>query len=807
MREGTMGRRRAALVMGTCVAMALAGCDMRDPGDATRTGDVAAASAADAGQALVASVGRLRRQQLEDAPMATTDARLRMPTLVAAAPDRGELARIAPAARPTTEGAWRWHRVDVSEAHALASLASGSMVLQTPSGERLTLDYAGHEEHAGGDWTWIGSVRGVAAGLDSAVVTFGARALFARIPQPGGKPPLAMMMRDGAVWLGETSWEALARWRPARSRDFAVPGVDGPQVEDASAMSLARDALARGTPGQATVDLIIGYSRSFRMLHGGTSQAVTRTNHLVALANRALETSRVDGRLRLLHATEVDYPDATSNEVALYELTGVNGYDVPRSLAQLHGPLRQAYGADLVALLRPFRLATSESCGNGWLLGQDGAQITPAWAIYGFSVSSDGFDQGWGCEDLTLAHELGHNMGLAHDRANSTDVGGTLWYGAYPWAFGYKTREPDGIGFADVMAYPDYGQPSVLAYSSPQLTHMGIPFGTPDDDAARALRLTMPAVARLLGTRVPDEHGAPHDVDGDGTSDVLVHDPGARTLALWRMQGQDVVAVPPQAHAAGLSPVATGDLDGDGRTDVLWRDGAGGLHLWSAWNDAWQEAAVGGPALPASTTILGAADFTGEGRDQLLLLDTAAQSIGYASVEVSGLVDRVQASLPPGATLAGSGDLDGDGRHDLLWLTGTRELVVWWSNAAFGEASATLAGGPLPQGWVLSGVGDVTGDGHADLVFFHDVRAQMMWWQMEGGEALARSAPRQTMRGTRLDAVGDFDGDGRTDALVRTRARELRVWTGDGNTLPFATQPIRRLSTATSRVLRPGVRG
>lgn len=809
MREDSTWGGRTALMMAVLAAAGLAGCG--SGGDAAApTAEAAEARplSTAATRALVANVARARRQQLDASPVAASRGAMPVPTLVAAAPDSGELARAVAGARSASEGAWRWHRVDVSEAHALASLSTGHMVLRTPSGERLTLDYARHEEHASGDWTWVGSVRELGTGLDRAVITFGAHAVFARIPQPGGRPPLALVMREGAVWLGETSREALARWRPPQSRDFAVPGVHARHADDAPAASaLARDAVARSTPGMATVDLIVGYSRSFRALHGGTPQAITRTHHLVALANGALEASQVDGRLRLLHTTEVDYPDGPANDIALYQLTGIPGYPVPPSLADLHGRLRQAHGADLVALLRPFQLATSGACGYGWLVGENGAPITPAWSIYGFSVSGDGFDQGWSCEELTLAHELGHNMGLAHDRENSQEDG-VLWSGAYPWAFGYKTRQPDGIGFADIMAYPDYGQPSVLAFSNPQLSYLGIPFGTPDDDASRALRLTMPAVAGFLGTQVPEGRRVPNDVDGNGTSDILVHDPAARTLAQWRMQGHQVDAAPaPQVHAAGLSPAATGDFDGDGRADVLWRSAGGELRLWHAAGDGWTESTVGGGVLPASTTIAGAADFNGDGRDELLLVDGAGGEVGYWTL-ADGSRTRV-ASAPghPDASPVASGDLDGDGRDDLLWMTGARELVVWWGNAPFGEAGTTLPGGPLAPGWTVGGIADVDGDGGGDLLFFHAAKAQSMWWAMNGAEVVARSAPRPGLRGTLLQAHGDFDGDGDTDLLVRTRARELRLWTSDGQVLPATTPGIRRLPSATSRVLGSGVPG
>jgi hypothetical protein len=68
------------------------------------------------------------------------------------------------------------------------------------------------------------------------------------------------------------------------------------------------------------------------------------------------------------------------------------------------------------------------------------------------------------------------------------------------------------------------------------------------------------------------------DVDGDGRADILWRDGGTGTLAIWRMNGLQVL----QAASLGVVPgnwivALTGAFNGDGLSDILWRDTASGV--------------------------------------------------------------------------------------------------------------------------------------------------------------------------------------------------------------------------------------
>ncbi|RPI67845.1 MAG: hypothetical protein EHM38_09260 [Geobacteraceae bacterium] len=128
--------------------------------------------------------------------------------------------------------------------------------------------------------------------------------------------------------------------------------------------------------------------------------------------------------------------------------------------------LRTLYGADQVALLRRF---VDEGCGLAWLL----QQVSDA--RYAYSVVHDGSNSAYSsCSELTFVHELGHNLGCQHDRANASVPG--------RFSYSYGFQDPDEA-FRTVMAYDCAGGcPRIHYFSNPDLTYQGKPVGISEND-------------------------------------------------------------------------------------------------------------------------------------------------------------------------------------------------------------------------------------------------------------------------------------------------------------------------------------
>ncbi|MFC5571477.1 reprolysin-like metallopeptidase, partial [Lysobacter yangpyeongensis] len=503
-------------------------------------------------------------------------------------PDRGELLDYADRRDVRQRGAYTWYPVNLSEDHALRAIATGEMRLRAPDGRTIALKYERHIEHPDGNWSWIGRT---ADGRD-AVLTFGETAAFGSIPNGDGLP-LRLTMQGGRSYLVEVDGSRIANinieaTRPTRTDSLKPPLA--PRLRVVTPFTTAAAQMAAADPNATpVVDVAVGYTNGFATSVGGQSAAVTRINNLVDTTNQAYANSQVNARVRLVHTMQVTYADATDNNVALEELTGYrNGSSIPVPAAlQPLRAARETYGADLVSLVRDFRTPENQGCGVAWILGFQQQPIDQSWSDFGYSVVSDGSDydetdkSNYYCRDETFAHELGHNMGSAHDRETSKGDNGVLdpdEYGRYPYSFGHKTSVGN---FFTVMAYGDSGQTSYRVFSNPRITFCGgQPCGVTDQaDNARSLSQTIPIIAQFRA-EISTESPVAHDYNGDGKSDVFWHNGNNGQNRIWYSAlSSSMINQTPLSTTWQV--VADGDLDGDGNTDILWRNAATGSNV--AW--------------------------------------------------------------------------------------------------------------------------------------------------------------------------------------------------------------------------------
>jgi hypothetical protein len=256
----------------------------------------------------------------------------------------------------------------------------------------------------------------------------------------------------------------------------------------------------------------------------------------------------------------------------------------------------------------------------------------------------------------------------------------------------------------------------------------------------------------------------------------------------------------------GATVVAVGDVDGDGRGDLLadalalGRDGGlGGMRLYR------QLFARGGPTVepaPAVRCPVGAArvaaagDVDGDGFADVAVAcavsrDAPAQPAAWVRVlhgSPNGLTRPEPLPLPeqgpPAETavrVASLGDLDGDGFSDLIaaWHRDgapSREALVWRGSArGFGTPEAlvppALPDPALPPeyfAWEVGALGDVDGDGRDEVALSLSDTALVLY---RGGSF---GAPEVVVRGDGLPVsffgyavpCGDVDGDGYVDVLV-----------------------------------------
>jgi peptidyl-Asp metalloendopeptidase len=205
--------------------------------------------------------------------------------------------------------------------------------------------------------------------------------------------------------------------------------------------------------GDAVVDLLVVYTSAAKTQEGGQAAMEALIALGVDSANQAYSNSQIAMQLRLVHTTEVAYTESGAIDADLTRLRSTTD----GIMDQVH-QLRDQHNADLVALIVD---NGGGFCGIAYVMA-NGPRA--GFASSAFSVTARD------CVVTdTLAHELGHNMGNAHDRA----TGGT---GVYPYSYGYR----DEIGkFRTIMAYacPTVPCPRVKFFSNPRLLYNGRPLG------------------------------------------------------------------------------------------------------------------------------------------------------------------------------------------------------------------------------------------------------------------------------------------------------------------------------------------
>jgi Metallo-peptidase family M12B Reprolysin-like len=199
------------------------------------------------------------------------------------------------------------------------------------------------------------------------------------------------------------------------------------------------------------IDVAVFYSQSFVAQWGMTSSA--RVQHLVAVLDTALVDSDTGLRARLVFNGPVTLTnDNVDQAQTLANLSGIadpnEAPTITQDLSALRA-VRQSHGADLVGIIQIANNGHG-GCGIANLLGSPSTDgdINANWANRGYSVTGDWFGGGGFCSDITYAHEVGHNLGMAH---NVEDSG--IGTGVRTYANGHR----EDCDFITIMSYPTQG--------------------------------------------------------------------------------------------------------------------------------------------------------------------------------------------------------------------------------------------------------------------------------------------------------------------------------------------------------------
>ena len=192
-----------------------------------------------------------------------------------------------------------------------------------------------------------------------------------------------------------------------------------------------------------------------------------------------------------------------------------------------------------------------------------------------------------------------------------------------------------------------------------------------------------------------------------------------KALALGDLDGDGCIDLAGATHSGatvlyGCEPSASrlpaSDFDGDGVSGLLWRSGATKeLHLWR-WADAqtWRQCPPPCPGYKVPPWFAQAVgDFNGDGNSDVFWRN---RETGGNVVLLSSFYERPFTTVTSQDwQVAGTGDFDGDDQSDLLWRNSRTGENAIWKSGDYRKQQLTRR--VTDKNWQVVGVGDFNGDG------------------------------------------------------------------------------------------------
>lgn len=313
-------------------------------------------------------------------------------------------------------------------------------------------DLDGFEVRGKNDFTWRGQIT-EGDNVGDVILTFNGKSI------------------SGLIYAGETVYEIVSKGErqilvELDQRQFpdCAGEINSFEFENKFFDSLLwNDDVTTADTGN-TIDVLVLYTGGVRSSLGGDAQARTFAQQAIDSTNTAYINSRITQRVRLINAqlSPVSETGSLSSELSAL-----------RSNSTV-ASLRNQYNADLVAMISN----SGGGCGIGYLMGGTSGNSNNAFTVTARSCAIG---------NLSFAHELGHNMGSAHNPENGS--GGTYSYSYGHWVNG---------SFRTVMSYADpcsSGCTRRAYFSNPSVSYNNRPTGTSSRDNARSINNTDSVIA------------------------------------------------------------------------------------------------------------------------------------------------------------------------------------------------------------------------------------------------------------------------------------------------------------------------
>ena len=284
------------------------------------------------------------------------------------------------------------------------------------------------------------------------------------------------------------------------------------------------------------------------------------------------------------------------------------------------------------------------------------------------------------------------------------------------------------------------------------------------------------------------------DFNGDGRSDILWRNSVTGENYLYPMNGTTILAGEGYLRTvADLNWIVAGigDFDGDGKADILWRNSSTGENYVYLMNGT----TITGEGYLRTVAdqnwrVAGVGDFDGDGKTDILWRNSlSGENYVYFmdGMTIKPTEGYIRTVPDQNWRVAGTGDFDGDGKADILWRnSATGENYLYPMNGLAILPAEGYLRTVADQAWKIVGTGDFNADGRADILWRNSSTGENYLYPMNGTAILGTEGYLRTVadQNWKVQATGDYDGDGKADVLWHhSTSGENYLYFMDGTTI------------------------